>query len=201
MSTEKPVGPGIRGAVIASRLKYVREKGGADVRERVLARLPPGDQQLLRGWLQTSGWYPFDLNRRLDDAIAAELSPGDRSRVFLEMGRASAEANLLSGQAVYVKPGDPHALLRAAPEVYAAYYAVGRREYEKTGETSAVLRTHGAESVTAEDCLTVVGWHVRAIELCGGHDVKVVETRCRARGHPFCEYSCRWAPALSQRVR
>jgi uncharacterized protein (TIGR02265 family) len=199
MSTEKPVGPGIRGAVVASRLKYVREKGGAEARDRVLARLPPGDQQLLRGWLQTSGWYPFDLNRRLDDAIAEELSPDDRNRVFLEMGRASAEANLLSGQRVYLKPGDPHALLRAAPEVYAAYYAVGRREYEKTGEASAVLRTHGAESVTAEDCLTVVGWHVRAIELCGAHDVKVVETRCRARGHSFCEYSCKWAPARAPR--
>jgi uncharacterized protein (TIGR02265 family) len=192
MSMEKPVGPGIRGAVIASRLKFVREKGGPEMRERVLARLPAEDQEVLRGWLQSTAWYSFDLNRRLDDAIAAELSPGDRKRVFLEMGRASAEANLLAGQRAYVKPGDPQALLRAAPEIYAAYYAAGRREYEQVGETAAVLRTYEAESVTAEDCLTVVGWHVRAIELCGGRDVKVVETRCRARGHPCCEYRCDW---------
>lgn len=192
MPSEKPVGPGIRGAVIASRLKFVREKAGPEARERVLARLPPADQEVLRGWLQSAAWYPFDLNQRLDDAIAAVLSPDDRRRVFLEMGRASAEANLLAGQRAFVKPGDPQALLRAAPEIYAAYYAAGRREYERSGETSAVLRTYEAESVTAEDCLTVVGWHLRAIELCGGRDVTVVETRCRARGHAFCEYRCDW---------
>jgi len=64
--------------------------------------------------------------------------------------------------------------------------------YEKTGDCSAVLRTYDAESVTAEDCLTVVGWHVRAIELCGGRTVEVVETLCRARGAPYCEYRCTW---------
>jgi uncharacterized protein (TIGR02265 family) len=192
MVNEKPVGPGIRGSVLSSRLKFVREKGGSGARDRVLARLPSEDQEVLRSWIQGSSWYPFDLNRRLDDAIAAELSPGDRASIFLEMGRASAEANLLASQRAFVKAGDPQFLLQGAPQIYAAYYAQGRRVYEKTDETSAVLRTHDAESVTAEDCLTVVGWHVRAIELCGGKNVKVVETRCRARGDAFCEYRCEW---------
>ncbi|HET6439473.1 MAG TPA: TIGR02265 family protein [Anaeromyxobacter sp.] len=192
MDNERPIGPGIRGYVLASRLRYVREKGGPEVRDRVLARLPVGDQSILRGWIQSATWYPFDLNQRLDDAIASELSPGDRRRVFLEMGRASAEANLLAGQRAFVKVGDPQGLLSAAPQIFAAYYAVGRREYEKTGPNSAALRTYDAESVSAEDCLTVIGWHVRAIELCGGRNVTVTETRCRTRGHPCCEYRCEW---------
>jgi len=192
MGNEKPVGPGIRGAVLSSRLKFVRERGGFEARERVLARLPAEDQEILRGWIEGSAWYPFDLNRRLDDAIAAELSRGDGARIFLEMGRASAEANLLARERAFVKAGDPQFLLQGAPQIYAAYYAKGRRVYEKTGETSAVLRTYDAESVTAEDCLTVVGWHVRAIELCGGKNVKVTETRCRARGDAICEYRCEW---------
>ncbi|HET6413455.1 MAG TPA: TIGR02265 family protein [Anaeromyxobacter sp.] len=192
MPVDKPLGPGIRGSVLASRLKFLREKGGAEARERVLGSLPPEDQEVLRGWLQGTAWYSFELNRRLDDAIARELSPDDRRRVFLEMGRASAEANLLAGQRAFVRPGDPQFLLQGAPEIYAAYYAKGRRVYEKTGDCSAILRTYDAESVTAEDCLTVVGWHVRAIELCGGRNVEVVETLCRARGAPLCEYRCTW---------
>jgi uncharacterized protein (TIGR02265 family) len=192
MPTLKPVGPGIRGSVLASRLKFVREKGGPEARDRVIARLPAEDQQVLRSWLESAAWYPFELNQRLDDAIAQELSPDDRRRVFLEMGRASAEANLLAGQRKFVKDGDPQALLAGAPEIYAAYYAKGRRTYEKAGNTAAILRTYDAESVTAEDCLTVVGWHIRAIELCGGKDVKVVETACRARGQALCEYRCEW---------
>jgi len=37
-----------------------------------------------------------------------------------------------------------------------------------------------------------VGWHERAIELSGGSEVRVTETRCRTRGDAVCEYRCVW---------
>jgi uncharacterized protein (TIGR02265 family) len=188
----KPVGPGIKGNVLLSRMQYVRQQGGESAMEAVFARLTKEDQAVLRGWILPIGWYPLELNLRLDDAIAKVLSPDDRSRVFLEMGRASADANLGGAQKPFVRVGDPQFLLSSAPQIYATYYAVGRREYRKTGDRSGTLRTHGAESVTATDCLTVVGWHVRAIELCGGKNVSVVETKCRTRGDEVCEYQCSW---------
>jgi hypothetical protein len=177
--------PQIKGNVLASRLGFVRARGGEPAVDAVLARLPPADRDVLRGWILPISWYPIDLNLRLDDAIAAVLSPQDRARIFIEMGRASADASLLGAQR-------PYFLLRTAPQIYTSYYRVGRRTYERTGECSAVLRTFDAESVTATDCLTVVGWHQRAIELSGGTDVRVVERRCRARGDPNCEYACEW---------
>jgi uncharacterized protein (TIGR02265 family) len=182
----------IKGGVLKARLEFVRARAGEAGLAAVLARLPRDDQEVLRGWVLPITWYPLDLNLRLDDAIAAVLSPGDRDRVFVEMGRASADSNLGGPQHPYVREGDPHFLLRATPQIYAAYYQVGRRTYERTGETSAVLRTYDAESVTRTDCLTVVGWHQRAIEMCAGKAVRVVETRCRARGDPHCEYHCEW---------
>jgi uncharacterized protein (TIGR02265 family) len=185
-------GPGIKGNVILSRLKYVRERGGEEAFEKVLSRLSSDDQKALRGWILPIGWYPFDLNQRLDGAIAMVLSPGDKSQVFLEMGRASADANLAGAHKPYLKAGDPHFLLGNAERIYAAYYQIGHRAYEKTGERSGILRTFDAETFSATDCLTVVGWHVRAIELCGGKNVKVVETSCRARGGPHCEYEVSW---------
>jgi uncharacterized protein (TIGR02265 family) len=188
-----PAGPRIKGNVLLSRIAFVRGHGGEEALQAVLSRLPAADQAILRGWILPISWYPLALNLRLDDAIAGVLSPEDRSRVFLEMGRASADANLKGPHRPFVKPGDPHFLLASAPQIYAAYYGVGRRTYERTGETAAVLRTFDAESVTPTDCLTVVGWHVRAIELCGGKDVRVAETRCRSRGDPHCEYHCTWA--------
>jgi uncharacterized protein (TIGR02265 family) len=188
----RPVGPGIKGNVLLSRLKYVRARGGDAALEEVLSGLPQEDQQVLRGWILPIGWYSFDLNQRLDSAIARRFSPEDRARVFLDMGRASADANLGGAHRPFVKEGDPHFLLGNAERIYAAYYASGRRTYERTGPASGVLRTYEAESVTATDCLTVVGWYERAIELCGGNEVKVVETRCRAKGDPHCEYRCEW---------
>ncbi len=185
-------GSRIKGHVLLSRLQYVREAAGEPGLAAVLGNLSAEDRAVLTGMILPVTWYPLDLNLRLDAAIAAALSPEDRSRVFLEMGRASAEQNLKGVHRAYVRDGDPHFLLSAAPRIYAAYYAVGSRSYEKVGEKAAVLRTVGAETASATDCLTVVGWHQRAIELCGGQDVRVEETQCRARGAQHCEYRCEW---------
>lgn len=183
----------IKGSVLLARLKYVNEHGGEAALEQVLARLPRPDQEVLRSWILRIEWYPLDLNLRLDDAISEVLSPNDKSRVFLEMGRASAQMNLEGPQKPYVREGDPQFLLNQAARIYADYHTSGRRTCEPTGAKSAVVRTFEAESVTANDCLTVVGWLERAIEMSGGKNVRVTETRCRARGDAHCEYRCGWS--------
>jgi uncharacterized protein (TIGR02265 family) len=190
---DAPAESRIRGTVLRARLQYVREAGGEEKLREVLARLPEADRTELTGMVLPVAWYPLALNLRLDAAIAAVLSPGDPRKVFLEMGRASADSNLMGNQRPYVREGDPHFLLSAASRIYATYYAVGHRTYEKLGDRAVVLRTFDAETISANDCLTVVGWHKRAIELCGGKDVKVVETQCRAQGAPHCEYRCEWS--------
>jgi uncharacterized protein (TIGR02265 family) len=182
----------IKGGILISRLKYVRDRGGEAALERVIARLDRADQDVLRGILVHGSWYPLALNLRLDDAIADELSPANRSQIFIEMGKKSAEVNLTGAHRIWLCEGDPHGLLAKSSRIYGMYYAVGRRTYEKTGERSAVLRTFEAEQPTAADCLTVVGWYIRAIEMCGGRNVRVRETCCRAYGAAHCEYLCEW---------
>jgi uncharacterized protein (TIGR02265 family) len=168
------------------------KQGGAARVQSVLQRLPPADRKVLEGVIMPIGWYPLELNLRLDAAIAEVLSPRDRNKAFIEMGRASAEDNLNGPHHVFIRKGDPHFLLSHAPEIYRLYYAVGSRTYEKTGPRSGVLRTMGAGSVTTDDCLTIIGWYQRAIEMSGGRDVRIDHTRCRARGNSHCEYHCAW---------
>ncbi len=181
-----------KGGVLLARLRWVRDRGGDAAVERVLGMLGAEDQDVLRGQILHVSWYPLDLNLRLDDAIAEVFSPGDKRRVFIDMGRASADINLSGPHKAYVHAGDPQALLRSAPAIYKAYYDVGYRTYERVSDTCAVLRTFEAEDTTPGDCLTVVGWHERAIELCGGKNVKVTETKCRSAGADICEYRCEW---------
>jgi uncharacterized protein (TIGR02265 family) len=182
----------IKGHILLSRLSYVREVAGEAGLERVMAQLSPEERAALGGLILTVGWYPLELNLRLDAAIAATLSEGDPSQVFLAMGKASAEKNLHEAHAPYVRAGDPHFLLSKSDRIYATYYKSGYRTYERLGDTAAVLRTFKAETISGTDCLTVVGWYLRAIELCGGVEVKVTETQCRAKGAPHCEYHCEW---------
>lgn len=182
----------IKGGVLISRLNMLRQHGGQARVDEVLRRLPPEDQAVLRKMILPIAWYSLELNLRLDAAIAEVLSPEDQQRAFIEMGRASAEEALHGAQHVFVRAGEPQFLLSQAPQIYRFYYAVGSRTYERTGPNSAVLRTFGAENVTETDCLTIIGWHERAIELSGGSAVNITHPVCRARGGPHCEYHLSW---------
>ncbi|OJT23287.1 hypothetical protein BO221_20710 [Archangium sp. Cb G35] len=182
----------IKGSVLITRLNLLMKQGGTGRVQQVLQRLSPADRKVLEGVIMPIGWYPLELNLRLDAAIADALSPRDRNKAFVEMGRASAEENLNGPHHVFIRKGDPHFLLSHAPEIYRLYYAVGSRTYEKAGPRSAVLRTVGAESVTEADCLTIVGWYERAIEMSGAREVRVEQKKCRARGGVYCEYHCSW---------
>ena len=180
----------IKGAVLKSRLGFVEEHFGKDGLARVLSGLTPDDQRALK-LVFTSNWYPFEIGKRLDDAIVRVLG-GGRTDFFERLGEASAAKNLGSLHSGYITPGDPHAFLAKAPAIYSLYYESGRREYRKTGPTSAMLTTYDAETYSAPDCLTVIGWYRKALEMCGAQGVQVVEEECRAKGGDVCRYAISW---------
>jgi uncharacterized protein (TIGR02265 family) len=182
----------VKGSILRSRLALVEELAPGDGRKRVLARLDARDREAL-GSILASAWYPFALGRRLDEAIVQELG-GGRTEFFEKLGEASAERNLGAGgvHRAFLVPGDPHAFLAKAPLIYSYYYDQGRRDYERTGEQEAVLTTRDAETFSVPDCLTVVGWYRRALEMCGARDARVVEEECRAKGGAVCRYRLRW---------
>ena len=180
----------IKGAVLKSRLSFVEEHAGKEGVQRVLATLPAADQRTLR-MLFTSNWYPFELGKALDDAIVRVLGRG-RTEFFERLGEASAEKNLGSIHGGYLTRGDAHAFLAKSPSIYSLYYEAGRREYQPTGPKEGVLTTHDAETFSAADCLTVVGWYRKALEMCGVSRPRVQEEECRASGGRVCRYRVRW---------
>ena len=180
----------IKGSVVKSRLAFIEEHSGNEGVENVLASLPENDRRTLRSVVSVK-WYPLDLGTRLDEAIVKVLG-GGKPEFFERLGAASAEKNLSSVHKAFVTAGDPHAFLTRTPAIYSMYYEKGRREYQKTGDKSAVLTTHDAEVFSAPDCLTIVGWHRRALEMCGARSVRVVESECRSKGGAVCRYALSW---------
>jgi hypothetical protein len=69
----------IGGSIILARRKFVLDRGGEALWERVLGHLPPEDARQLRRTLLVTGTCPLELNLRLDQAIAKEPYPGIRS--------------------------------------------------------------------------------------------------------------------------
>ena len=180
----------IKGSVLKSRMSYVEEQAGADGVARVLAALTPEDRSTLSRIL-TVQWYPFEISRRLDDAIVKTLGEG-RPEFFERLGAASAKRNLATVHQGFLSPGRPHDFLGKAPQIYRMYYETGRREYHQTGERSGELTTHDAETFSAPDCLTVVGWYRQALAMCGVPDARISEVECRATGGSVCRYRIEW---------
>lgn len=181
----------VKGSVLKSRLGFIEDHFGKEGVSRVLAALAEEDQKAL-GMVLTVKWYPFDLGKRLDNAIVKELG-GGRPEFFERLGEASADKNLTTLHHGFMTEGKPHAFLAKAPAIYALYYETGRREYQQTGETQGLLTTYDAETFSTADCLTVVGWYRRALQMCGAKGVEVVEEECRARGGAVCRYRVSWS--------
>jgi uncharacterized protein (TIGR02265 family) len=182
----------IRGAVLLARRSFVQEHFGEAGWERVLAALGEEDRRLFGGFrLLPVGWYQSAAGERIDQAIVDVLGGGDE-RVFEELGAGSAHANLTGPHRYFLTPGNPQAFMQKVPAIYDLYYDSGRRDYEPTGPTSGVMTTYDAEVFSHPDCLTVIGWYRKALEMCGAREVTIVEETCRARGGPLCRYRLSW---------
>jgi hypothetical protein len=188
--TDSPSAVKIKGSVLRSRLAFVEEKAGAAGLERVLSRLEPAQREALARLLP-AGWYPFELGRRVDEAIVEVLGGGDES-YFVRLGMDSASRNLTGVHRAFVRPGDPHGFLAQSPDIHVFYYDRGHRTYERTGEKEGVFTTYDAETFSTADCLTIVGWHTKALEMCGATGVRITEEECRARGGQVCRFRVRW---------
>lgn len=181
----------IKGNVLIARLEFIRRHFGQDAVEQVLAVLPEADQATLTGMITNVGWYDFETGKRLDEAIVRVLGKGD-TKVFEDIGAASARYHLATVHKLALEPGNPQGLLAKTPAVYRLYYDTGRREYTPTGPTSGVMTTYDAETYSSADCLTIIGWHKQALAMCGAKNVVITEETCRAKGGPVCRYVLSW---------
>jgi uncharacterized protein (TIGR02265 family) len=181
----------IRGAVLKARKRFVEEHFGSGAWDELLAGLTEDDRSVLGGLIVPGGWYPFETGERLDRAIVQVLGGGDAG-VFEEIGRKSARENLGGVHASFLRRGDPQAFLAQSKSIYKFYYSSGSRDYEPTGPSSGVLTTRDAEDYSLADCLTVIGWHKEALALCGAANIRIAESKCRARGDDACRYELSW---------
>ena len=174
-----------------ARRDFVRDEFGPLSWNKVLAALPEEDRETLRGSVLASAWYPFELNERLDAAIVEQMGEGD-SEIFQRIGARSAERNLGGPHRAFLSPGDPLRFMASAPRIYKFYYDTGDREFVASGPKSGVLSTFGAETFSETDCLTVIGWYKKALQMCGADRVVMKEVSCRARGGECCRYEVSW---------
>ena len=160
----------VKGSVLKSRLAFVEEQAGAEGVLRVRARLSAASRRSWTGCFPAAG-IPSRWAGRSTRPWSRSWAEGS-PEFFLRLGAASAVRNLGGVHRAFLRPGDPHGFLAQSPEIYAFYYDRAAGSTSARARRKACFTTFESETFSATDCLTVVGWHTKALEMCGATGVR-----------------------------
>jgi hypothetical protein len=188
----------IKGLVLKARADYIQKRFGEDGWARLLAELSPESRAALADGILISSWYPVAISIEMVCVADRMFAKGDLA-LAREMGRHAAQVSLQGVHQSFARENDPNFVLRMAPLLWSQFYDSGQMEAMATGRESAVSRVLDFAEPHAVICLGLVGWIESAIEIWGGVDVKVVETKCRVHGAAHCEIASSWTDLVQSK--
>jgi hypothetical protein len=181
----------VKGTAIASTLRFVRERFGADAVAQVRADLDPAQQADLPGEPLVSAWYPFALLVALGRAAARRFG-GGMTYFHRELGRASADDAMNTVYRIFFKLGSPQFVVSRATRVWRTYYDSGEFNPVVAEPGRAILELSGFAEPVPELCERLIGWMSRSVELAGGKNLRSAHTLCVLRGDPVCRFEGWW---------
>ena len=181
----------VKGSALASRVLWVQLEHGEAGYQRVLNQLSPELRQTIEMGVNKAKWYPFDQFIELNLVLDRLFGKGDLG-LIKSLGRFGADANLKTIYRLFYKVGTVHWILGRAVRLWSAHYDSGFMEVATRGAKAAVLRIRGFATPHQAHCLSVQGWCERSIELSGGKDPVLKESKCRTRGDDLCQLEAVW---------
>ncbi len=180
-----------RGSALRVRLDFVRTRYGEAALERVLKRLPPNIQTLLRRGIDEHAEYPREVLTALTQAIRDELAGGDPN-LAREMAAFLAEYDLRHDLMRYFKAGDPAFTISQMDAIIHHYWGEVPVQVENSANRHLRLRVTRTGNLTPEACrYNLPGWMEGAIRAAGGRP-QVRKVKCVDNGDPWCEYEVSW---------
>lgn len=179
-----------KGNWVAARHHYVVERHGQRGVEQVAGLLEAPYRDAFLTPPLPFVWLPLDLLTHIDHAIFTELMHGNLDQMR-EFGGFIARRDLTALYRMFFKLGTPGFVLRRSRLVFAQYIKGGSLEPTVEGKDATLfvrdlvlpyyLCEHG-----------IPGWLQAALELAGGHSVKVTQPSCAHRGDPECVLHASW---------
>jgi hypothetical protein len=181
----------IKGTLLASRPRYVREQWGDAGLADVASRLSPALRAVFQGSPLPFAWYPFAEMAEIDQAIVAGPMGGDLSHMK-RFGSTIARYDLPTLYKMLFKLGTPSFVVKRINLAYSTYIRGG------TVEASSVSKDRAVVTLTEGDfpfyfCdQGIPGWFHAAIELSGGTGVRVTQVECVHKAGARCVWEARW---------
>jgi len=180
----------VKGVALINRLEILKQEFGEETLNAVLAEMKPENRDALNNMLFSS-WYNADVFRDLNQAARAVLGKKN-PKISEKIGELTAESSLKGVYSSKLKENNVLMSLNRLPTLWKAFHDTGELELAEQEEKRAVLRISGYPLPHREFCDVLVGWGRRLIELSGGKNVKVTETKCVLDGADCCELTARW---------
>lgn len=177
----------VRGISFSGSIKYIRKNFGEEGFCKVLENLPENAREIISGTLNIMEWYPQEAFAIFLSVADEVLGNGDRS-VCYEAGKANAEGAFGGIYKVFLEFGRPQTVLRKAALAWRVLNDTGYLEVEIIRENYAKGKIKEYENPHKCLCRHLAGYFEKVLELSGGNDVKVTETKCRCQGDDCCEY-------------
>ncbi len=197
ISTKKITGKVSRGTALLGRIDFVKERYGQSAWERVLRRVPPDGQKILRNKIDPGGEYPPEILAELTNAIKTELANGSDD-ILREMTAFRAKFDVLPGGklAQHFQPGNPGYTIRRMDLCLRHNWGEGVivRTFDIAPNHVRQEVDMGGKQPRERCTYNHVGWMEGVIIEAGGIP-HIKKTKCMHSGDPCCEYDIWWEMA------
>jgi hypothetical protein len=177
------------GINLINACRFVVDRFGMSGWAHVLARLPPGDRELI-AHVKEDGWYEEHMLFRLLRSIA-RTDGSDGLKLLEELGRANADRDITGPQRFFFRFANPGYVLEKAAEYWGRFHDTGQWDVQRQ-PAGAIGTLSGFEVEDRAFCATLNGYIGRMFELVGAEGAHSDHTRCRGRADEACEFVVRW---------
>lgn len=181
----------VKGSTISARVRWVEERGVAEV-ARFLNALSPRTRTLVEQGIQPSEWYPFHAFIEVCTVIDEQFGKGDLS-LCEELGRYACNVNLKTLYRFLFRVGNVHFIIRRAAAAWRLNYDKGEMVVLSEGPSSCVLQINDWPEPHRAHCVSVRAWVAEAGRISSGNNFRCVRETCRASGDERCEMAFDWS--------
>lgn len=180
----------VRGISLVSLTEYAKSRLCGEDLKRFFAQLPAdAARSILKA--QKGGWYPFELDRRLREAIVREFNPSSPRKAIYDAGLFAASRETSTFLRAMLSFLSVSLVLDKAQAIWEKYCRPGKFRGTLVNEGHAVveLSEFGADGLF---CPRVEAWLVVGAKALKLKDAKVTETACIHSGDDVCRWKITW---------
>jgi hypothetical protein len=184
--------PQVSGSVLLDTVKAVRARSGDQELAKIVAHLDAGAKPIFDAPIESWKWYPVDAFVSFLETDIRETAGGDR-KVLIERSKKVVESQLHGIYGFLVKLGSPKFVINRIATIHASYFQGVQIIPEIEDGPRATIKYIGFEKHHDIMEYLVIGFFLKALEVCGARDISVVFTVPISQGAAFSEVTMTWA--------